>query len=259
MRAIILAAGKGERLNGESGNEPKCLVRAGQVTLIERQIHYLRLSGVADIAVVVGYGSDRVRRACGGSVAYVENEIYERTNSLYSLWLARHLLAEGFIVLNADVLFHPQLLIDLLTARYEDALLVSYCDEAASALGEEEMKVRIRRGRVIEINKTMNPREADGENVGVAKFGPAGAEVLISVMNNIIAAGGLRQWAPRAFLGLTQFRPLHAIGTRGYPWIEIDFPEDYRRAISEVLPGIPDLPKEQTSEARTAAAMIAAD
>jgi NDP-sugar pyrophosphorylase family protein len=47
---------------------------------------------------------------------------------------------------------------------------------------------------------------------------------------------GLREWAPRAFAAFAAERPLQAIGTRGYPWIEIDFPEDYRRAIREVLP-----------------------
>ena len=43
-----------------------------------------------------------------------------------------------------------------------------------------------------------------------------------------VAAGGLRDWAPRAFGDFARIRPLHAIGTRGYPWTEIDFPEDYR-------------------------------
>ena len=49
-------------------------------------------------------------------------------------------------------------------------------------------------------------------------------------MDRLIAAGGLRDWAPRAFSEFAQTRPLHAIGTRGFPWIEIDFPEDYQRA-----------------------------
>ena len=71
-----------------------------------------------------GYRSADVRRVCGASVGIVENARFASTNSLYSLWLARDLLAEGFVVLNCDVLFHQQLLADLLTARYEDALLV---------------------------------------------------------------------------------------------------------------------------------------
>jgi hypothetical protein len=57
-------------------------------------------------------------------------------------------------------------------------------------------------------------------------------------MERLVAAGGLREWAPRAFSEFAQTRPLHAIGTRGYPWIEIDFPEDYQRAVREVIPAI---------------------
>ena len=121
MRGIILAAGKGSRLNGTAGDMPKCLVEAGGITLIERQIRALREAGIDEIAVVVGCQADRVRRACGHGITYVENTQYAATNSLYSLWMARALLFEGFVVLNCDVLFHPVLLDDLLTSRHEDA------------------------------------------------------------------------------------------------------------------------------------------
>ncbi len=139
--------------------------------------------------------------------------------------------------MNSDVLFHPQLLTDLLTAAYEDALLVAYNDET-TALGDEEMKVKVRGGRVVDIIKEMNPAEADGENVGIVKFGAAGANLLIKKMEALVAEGNYRAWAPRAFREFAQERALHAIGTRGFPWIEIDFPEDYERAVNEILPKI---------------------
>jgi choline kinase len=65
MRGIILAAGKGSRLNGAAGESPKCLVKAGGLTLVDRQIRALRNAGIDDIAVVVGCQADQVRRACG--------------------------------------------------------------------------------------------------------------------------------------------------------------------------------------------------
>jgi L-glutamine-phosphate cytidylyltransferase len=225
-------------LNGTAGNLPKCLVRIGGMTLVERQIAALRASGLSDIVVVVGCEAERVRRGCGRNVQFVENTRFAQTNSLYSLWLARPLLLDGFVVMNCDVLLHPQLLDDLLTARHEDALLVAYQDDDRSPLGDEEMKVRTRRGRVVDISKAMLADDADGENVGVVKFGPEGAALLVSILDARVAAGGLRDWAPRAFAEFARVRPLHAIGTRGYPWTEIDFPEDYQRAVSEILPAI---------------------
>jgi choline kinase len=152
--------------------------------------------------------------------------------------VARALLCEGFVVLNCDVLFHPVLLDDLLTSRHENALLVDYRDADQPAYGDEEMKVKVRCGRVIDMSKTMAPAEADAENLGIVKFGRDGAARLVKVMDRVVAAGGLREWAPRAFRDFAQLHALHAIGTRGFPWIEIDFPEDYRRAIRDVLPDI---------------------
>ncbi len=244
MKGIILAAGRGLRLNGVTGNTPKCLLEIGGLTLLERQIQALRATGIDDIVVVTGYEAERVQRACDSQIHFVENSCFDQTNSLYSLWLTRDLLAKGFVVINSDVLFHPQLLFDLITARYEDALLIGYCDQPSSRLGDEEMKVKVRGGRVIDINKTMNPQDADGENVGIVKFGPNGARLLIEQMDALIANGGYHEWAPRAFGEFAVWHSLYAIPTRGYPWIEIDFPKDYLKAVNEILPEI-SLPIQQ--------------
>ena len=237
MRAIILAAGKGSRLEPVSGESVKCLVQLGGVSLIERQVSYLRACGIAEIAVVVGFQAERIRRICGPEVEYIENPIFAETNSLYSLWLARHFFRDGFVVMNSDVFFHPLLLSDLLSAKHEDAFLVSWRN--GTKYGDEEMKVKVRGGTLLDISKTMDPNEADGENVGIVKFGASGAVLLAKELEKLIADGATRSWAPRAFLEFTRIRPLHAVSTRGYPWIEIDFPDDLRRAQDEILPQIP--------------------
>jgi choline kinase len=238
MRGIILAAGKGSRLNGTAGEAPKCLVRLGGVSLIERQLHVLRDAGIDDIAVVVGCQADRVRRVCGHGITYIENVRYAQTNSLYSLWMARPLLHEPFVVLNCDVLFHPALLTDLLESRHENALLLGYREASQPAYGDEEMKVKVRGGQVVDMSKDMDPAEADGENLGIVKFGARGAVALVDIMDRLVGEGRLRDWAPRAFAEFAREHPLYAVGTRGLPWIEIDFPEDYRRAVDEILPAI---------------------
>jgi choline kinase len=235
MRGIILAAGKGSRLNGTLGDKPKCLLRVGDRTLVERQIDSLRAAGIDDIAIVVGCQAERVRRTCGHRLIYIENTRFAQTNSLYSLWLARPLLLDGFVVMNCDVLFHQQLLEDLVRARHPDALLMAYSD---GPFTDEEMKIKVRRGCVVDIAKTLAPEDTDGENLGIVKFGADGGRLLSQLLDERVAGGDLRDWAPRAFGDFARRRPLHVIGTRGYPWTEIDFPEDYARAIHEVLPAI---------------------
>lgn len=258
MRAIILAAGKGSRLNSVAGDLPKCLVKIGGMTLLERQVQALKSSGIDDIHVVVGYGADSVRETCGTSISYIENVCYHQTNSLFSLWIAREQMLDGFVVMNGDVLFHTQLLKNLLSHHHEDALLISYCDKEAAPLGDEEMKVKIRNGAIADITKAMNPKKADGENVGIGKFGPGGAKVLVEKMDELIAAGAHRDWAPRAFREFASERPLHAVSTCGFPWIEIDYPEDYARALDQILPLI-SMDEEMAQEQLLAVAAMSSE
>ncbi len=240
VTGLILAAGAGTRLNGSDVVRPKCLARFGESTLIDLQIRALAACGIKDIVVVVGYEAGRVRQACGSGVRFVENSRFAETNSLYSLWLAQPLLPGPFVVMNCDVLFHPRLLRDLLTARHEDALLVSYPEPGAVPFGPEEMKVRVRRGRVVDIRKDMPDEDIDGENVGIARFGAAGAAHLWRKADEIIGSGSLRDWAPRAFGAFAAERALFAVGTRALPWTEIDTPDDYRYASATVFPAIKD-------------------
>ena len=234
MNAIILAAGKGTRLDG-AAVKPKCLVQVGGLTLLRRQIDALRSAKVNKIVVVIGFAGDSIREECGRDITFVENVEFAHTSSLYSLWLARDFLSEGFVVLNSDVLFHPQLLMGLIESSRQDALLVSYVNKE-TPLGDEEMKVKVRDELVVDISKQMDPVDADGENVGIVKFSAGGARLLIEYMDQLISNGGAREWAPRAFLEFSRHHPLYALSTRGLPWIEIDFPEDYQRAVDDVFP-----------------------
>ena len=237
MKAIILAAGKGTRLNGVE-LKPKCLFEVGGETLLARQIATLRELQVDDIVIVLGFEAERIRSLYEHTASFVTNTRFDETSSMYSLWLAREHLLDGFVVLNCDVLFHPQLLTRLLSSPFKDALLIDLVDKDNNHLGDEEMKVKLSNGLVIDIRKDMDPAEADGENVGIVKFSADGARRLIEEMDALISRGQLKDWAPRAFREFATRFPLHAISTEDYPWIEIDFPEDYRRATEEVFPQI---------------------
>src|ERR1051325_634940 len=99
MKAIILAAGKGTRLDG-AAVKPKCLVEIGGITLLRRQIETLRSHNFKKIVVVIGFAPDSIREECGKEITFVENIQFAETSSLYSLWLAREHLTDGFVVLN---------------------------------------------------------------------------------------------------------------------------------------------------------------
>jgi choline kinase len=237
VRAIILAAGRGSRIQAVIGEHPKCLARIGASTLLERQVRALNAYGIDRITVVVGYLGDQIEALSQRRFEVRYNPAFASTNSLYSLWLARDLFGAGIVVLNGDVLFHPQLLADLLTARYEDAALIA-AKGAGTVYSDEEMKVRVRGGLIVDMSKALTTDESDGENIGILKFGATGARHLARQLDRIVQASELTAWAPRAFVEFSRRRPLHAIDSRGLPWTEIDFPEDYWRACAHVEPAI---------------------
>src|SRR3954468_12108335 len=72
MRGVILAAGRGARLNGGNGDMPKCLVTVGGETLLARNVRVLREAGIEDVVVVVGCAAETVRRSLA-DVTFVDN------------------------------------------------------------------------------------------------------------------------------------------------------------------------------------------
>jgi L-glutamine-phosphate cytidylyltransferase len=234
MKAIILAAGSSKRLGKLTEQTPKCLLSLGDKTILQHQIENLRTSSLSDIVLVTGFCEEMIKRACGSACRYISNPLFATTNSIYSLWLAREEAREGFVVLNADVVFHPQLLARLLDSPYPDALAVSY----HGSLGEEEMKVTVQDERVCDIGKEISPDDAQGENVGIVKFSPQGSRVLFDKIEDLVGQGIVNAWLPLAFQKICSYHSLFAVSAAGLPWIEIDFPEDLERARKEIYPQI---------------------
>jgi choline kinase len=100
------------------------------------------------------------------------------------------------------------------------------------------MKVQVRQGRIRAIRKTLPADRVDGENVGIARFDAQAVGPLLEEVARLVSNGGLRQWLPAAFDAFVARHELYAIPTRGYPWTEIDSPDDYRHARDVVLPAI---------------------
>lgn len=233
-KAIILAAGVGSRLRPLTDDRPKCLLDVGGRTILDHQVAALRRCGVEDVVMVLGYRSDLIRKHLGGSARYVDNERYEDTNSLYSLWLARDELASGALVLNSDVLAPPILFERLLRAPAPDAVLV----ERGRDFEAEDMKVTLRGWQVVDFSKTLPPERAHAHNVGAAKFSRPDGSRLATYLEQLVAEGHENDWVPMAFREFASHWPLAAVATDGLPWIEIDYPADLARARTEIGPAI---------------------
>ncbi|MCI0816522.1 MAG: phosphocholine cytidylyltransferase family protein, partial [Chloroflexi bacterium] len=129
MQAVILAAGQGTRLRPLTDHRPKCLVEVEGQPILRYQLEALCEVGVRECIVVVGHRAAQVRSAFGSrflglSITYVENEVFETTNNIYSLWLARREITGDMLLLEGDLLFEPALLMDLLDSPYENVAVV---------------------------------------------------------------------------------------------------------------------------------------
>ena len=231
--AIILAAGQGTRLMPYTKDKPKCMLTFDGYPLIFFQTAIFRYHGVDNIVVVTGYKAERIREYLGKSVTYIHNEKYEETSSMYSLWLARDIIQEGgCFVLNSDVLFHPEILRNLIKSEHPNALAMDF----DATLDEEEMKVIVNGRRVVALSKSFS--SADGENVGLLKFDPQGCKELFEVIEKEISQGNTTQMVPYAVNILAKKLFIEAVPVNDFPWIEIDFPSDYEKAVQDIFPAI---------------------
>ena len=174
MKAIILAAGMASRLRPLTLTTPKSLLKVGERSLLQRSMDALIANGVTEFCIVTGYLhemiEDFVRKQYADSiqVTFIYNKVYETTNNIYSLWLARP-FAEGqeVLLLDSDLLYDPQIVTRVLATDAPNVLTL-----IRHELGEEEMKVVTdAQGSIKEISKTCNPADAAGESLGIEKMG----------------------------------------------------------------------------------------
>ena len=129
-KAVILAAGVGDRLRPFTNKLPKCLVPVAGVPILDNTLAHLAALGTEDIAVVVGHHKETIierygERHLGMSMNYVVSENYDKTNNIYSLWLARGHLTQDVLLLEADIFFERAVLERLLLQSGGNLAIVS--------------------------------------------------------------------------------------------------------------------------------------
>jgi choline kinase len=242
MRAILLAAGSGRRLQRPY---PKCLVEIGAMTLLSRALRALAAVGVSQAWVVVGYRHELItaeltRHSPPLAVVCVKNEAFLR-GSVRSLWVAREALDGPVLVMDADVLFPVQLLRRLVTSPHANCVLA----DPRSRFTGEEMILTQHEARIWDIARgVLDPSQALGEGVGFYKLDRSAAQSLRQLLEEWVASGGDDQEYEEVF------RTLFKCCVFGYelvsdlPWTEIDFPQDILRAEQEIWPQIQGLEAE---------------
>ncbi len=240
MQAVILAAGYGSRLGHHTRELPKALLRVGGRPIISYTLDVLRKSGIDDVIIVTGHKAFKIRDFVARydmNFHFVHNSLYRHTNNIYSLYLAMDRVSRDFYIINSDVFFHPEIFQHLHHNRKTRNLVLSV--DTVKELGEEEMKVKIQDGKVVRISKQIDPAEADGEYIGIAKVQSKAIEDLWSHIDLVMERKGRRVFYEEAFQSMIDYGcTVNYESTHGLPWIEIDTPHDLLMARQRVYPKI---------------------
>lgn len=238
MIGVILAAGMAKRLRPLTDTKPKCLLKVGERTLLERTVEAMAAAGINEFVVVTGYLADMIRDFLTihypqFTIHFLHNADYEHNNNIYSLWMAGQVVrGQEFLLMDSDILCDPAAVLRI--ANEPEAALAVNRHE----LGEEEMKVVVDgQMRITEISKTCRPEDAMGESVGIEKMTVAYSEALFRELDQMILNEGLINiFYERAFERLIpQGQTFRVIDTTDYFSYELDTPEDFHRA-QELMP-----------------------
>ena len=245
MQAIILAAGMGRRLGELTNDNTKCMLQVNGVRLIHRILDSIYETGIRRVVLVVGYKAENVKVLIGNEyrgmeIIYVENSVYDKTNNIYSLFLAReYLTADDTILLESDLIFESRILTKIINDPYPTLALVdkyeSWMDGTVVTLDDQS--------NIVEFLTKDKFKYSDIERyyktVNIYKFSKDFSEThYVPFLEAYCHALGNNEYYEQVLKVITLLddSPLKALPLGGEKWYEIDDVQDLDIASSMFAP-----------------------
>ncbi len=238
MLGMVLAAGAGRRLRPYTDTLPKALVPVDdETTILDLTLSNFSKVGLKDVAVIVGYKSEAVEERRKDlesrhnvNLELIFNDKAEEWNNAYSLWCARDLFIQGFLLANGDTV-HPVSVQETLLENRGPAILLAV--DTVKKLAEEEMKLTIDcAGNLARITKQMDPATAFGEYIGLTLVEPEAAKNLTSALEktwklnpDLYYEDGYQEYVDNG--GVISLQPIGDVS-----WVEVDNHDDLAKARS---------------------------
>ncbi len=230
--ALLLAAGTGSRLYPLTENAPKCLTIVNDVSILGRLLSNLNQNGFKRLVVVTGHLQNHIRDFLGNQVGnikidYIFSPLYKTTNNIYSLWMARKVINEPFLLFESDLVFDESLLPAML-----------YPDRIAVAKMQPWMN-----GTCVTINKSHHVKEffvskagSNGElrykTVNIYSISLTSWRRIVKKLDKRISDGKVNDYYEIIFAEMIADGSLSFkhVSFDGEPWYEIDTLEDLAKA-----------------------------
>ena len=246
MQAIILAAGMGKRLKELTSEATKCMVKVNGVSMIDRMMGHLDKLGLSRIVVVVGYEGQKLMDYIDAlevstPVVYVNNSIYNKTNNIYSLYLAKdYLIQEDTLLLESDLVFEEAVLYKLINHPYPSLVLVdkfeSWMDGTVVTLDENDNIKSFVAKREFDFNRI----DEYYKTVNIYKFSKEFSELYyVPFLEIYCKALGTNEYYEQVLKVITFLEDPHikAVKLEGEKWYEIDDVQDLDIAETIFLEG----------------------
>ena len=244
MQALILAAGTGSRLKQYTEKVPKCMVPVNGIPMIERAIDSLVDAGIKKLYIGLGYKADVLKkfiadtfnsdRLKGMQIDFVENPVYDKTNNIYSLWLARTVFSQDdTLLLESDLVFSKELIKNLVKAKEKNLAVVSHYEDwmdGTCTILDKENNILDFIGK-----NAQNPADVDKyyKTVNIYKFSRDFIEsYYLPFLQTFMDVFGKNNYYETClkFLAQTDSTLLKAFQVPGDIWYEIDNPDDLKAA-----------------------------
>ncbi len=235
MQGLILAAGMGKRLKELTNDNTKCMVKVNGVTIIERALRILDKKNLSRIVIVVGYKGDKLidfvnTLGIKTPVVYIENPVYNRTNNIYSLALAKEYLArEDTLLLESDLVFEEAVIDAVLDDRRETLALVdkfeSWMDGTCMKLDDSDAITDFIPGKLLKFSE----KENYYKTVNIYKFSSHfSKKTYIPFLTAYETAMGENEYYESVIklIAMLETKEIRAKRLEGEKWYEIDNTQD---------------------------------
>ena len=228
MKAIIMAAGIGSRLKDINGDRPKCLIEAKGVSLIKRSVSMLEARGITDISVITGYQSTLIHQELQGRVRFLHNPYYAVTNSIASLWLAKELLNDDVILMNAD-LYYEAAVLETALSQTGNAVMLS----DSTRIIDADFRFGVKGSRILKTGNRLTNQETDCEYVGIVRIDKRFIRTFRNRLEEMIKLGDFKNWWEGVLYAfIDDGATISHKDVEGAFWTEVDHLGDYDRLIA---------------------------
>lgn len=236
MKAIIFNSGLGHRMGDETRTHHKSmtLLKNGE-TIFHRQIRLLSAEGVTDFIVTTGPFEEQLKAEAatfpGLHFTFVRNDIYDQTNYIYSMYLAREEINDDMLFLHGDLVFSRKLVHDVLNSADRNTATVNF----TKALPEKDFKGRVQDGKVMEVSIKIFDADCFAFQP-FYKLEKATASAWVGKVVEFIHKGENKCYAENALNEIFPALNIRAFSYEDYYIDEIDNMDDYLRVSADILP-----------------------